>query len=77
MTLEELIETYCKGWTVEQINDFLGFLKLWLEAPEEKRTAAEQFIYACEAGCTTKEAIDRVENAEIREEMTNIMTAQA
>ena len=76
MTHKEL-EQLCKDNEIDNVNAFIEFLYMWLEAPEDRKQAAEQFLYACEAGCTTKEAIDRVENAEIREEMRNNMQVTA
>ena len=78
MTVDEVKEMYLEtGRKEELFIDFLDFLKVWLEAPEERRTAIEQFIYACNDGCSTEEAISRVDNEAIREEMTNVMLAQA
>ena len=76
MTQQE-VEQYAKDNNIDNVAAFIDFLKMWLEAPEDRKQAAEQFIYACNDGCSTEEAISRVDNEAIREEMTNVMLAQA
>ena len=68
MTQQE-VEQYAKDNNIDNVAAFIDFLKMWLEAPEDRKQAAEQFIYACNEGLDIDEALNRVTNAEIREEM--------
>lgn len=76
MTHKEL-EQLCKDNGIDKVDAFLEFMYMFLEAPEDRKQAAEQFLYACNDGLDVDEALNRVSNAEIREEMRNNMQVTA
>ena len=76
MTQHE-VEQLAKDSNIECVEAFIEFLKIWLEAPEDRKQAAEQFLLACNEGLDVDEALNRVSNAEIREEMIHSRQATA
>ena len=57
--------------------ELFEFVELFCSLPPEKKEALEQFLEASEAGCTTSEAIERVQDKDIREEMLSVMMKNA
>ena len=59
----------------DTIMSFEEFLELWMNIPEEKRTALEEFINAGQ-DLSVEQAIDRITNEEVRVEFRQVLQAE-
>ena len=65
MTYEEFAKLF-DGYTTEQIESAMEFIKLYHKADTDTQEAVGEFLEACEEGVSLTEAINRISNTGTR-----------
>jgi len=65
MTYEEFAKQF-DGYTTEQIESAMEFIRLYHEADTDTREAVGEVLKACEEGISLTEAINRISNTGTR-----------